>query len=188
MRKMQRHFGDGLAGAHLRAVGPGLQAQYRRHARGARRARSSTRCCRPARACAPTIRWRATRRERIYAGRRGLSAVLADAYEAAAGRRCAAIVTEWQEFRSPDFERLKELLKSAGDLRRPQSLRPGAWCSASGFDLLRDRPRQAARRRAERCPARRVCQACSFPSFSPAAPARGCGRCRASSIRSSCCR
>jgi UDPglucose 6-dehydrogenase len=34
------------------------------------------------------------------------------AYEAATGADALAIVTEWQEFRSPDFERLKELLKA----------------------------------------------------------------------------
>jgi len=34
------------------------------------------------------------------------------AYEAADGADALAIVTEWQEFRSPDFERLKQLLKA----------------------------------------------------------------------------
>ncbi|MGA7825965.1 MAG: UDP-glucose/GDP-mannose dehydrogenase family protein [Steroidobacteraceae bacterium] len=49
--------------------------------------------------------------QRIYAGRAGL--VLArSAYQAAEGADALAIVTEWQEFRSPDFERLKEILKS----------------------------------------------------------------------------
>jgi UDPglucose 6-dehydrogenase len=32
------------------------------------------------------------------------------AYEAAAGADALVIVTEWQEFRSPDFDRLRELL------------------------------------------------------------------------------
>src|SRR6185312_5730280 len=35
-----------------------------------------------------------------------------NAYEAADGADALAIVTEWQEFRSPDFERLKQLLKA----------------------------------------------------------------------------
>ena len=35
-----------------------------------------------------------------------------NAYEAAQGADALAIITEWQEFRSPDFERLKELLKA----------------------------------------------------------------------------
>jgi UDPglucose 6-dehydrogenase len=34
-----------------------------------------------------------------------------NAYEAAEGADALAIVTEWQEFRSPDFERLKQILK-----------------------------------------------------------------------------
>jgi len=36
--------------------------------------------------------------------------VAGDAYEAAAGAEALLIATEWQEFRSPDFERLKQLL------------------------------------------------------------------------------
>jgi UDPglucose 6-dehydrogenase len=35
-----------------------------------------------------------------------------NAYEAAEGADALVIVTEWQEFRSPDFERLKKILKS----------------------------------------------------------------------------
>jgi UDPglucose 6-dehydrogenase len=35
-----------------------------------------------------------------------------NAYEAAEGADALAIVTEWQEFRSPDFDRLKQLLKA----------------------------------------------------------------------------
>jgi UDPglucose 6-dehydrogenase len=35
-----------------------------------------------------------------------------NAYEAVEGADALAIITEWQEFRSPDFERLKKLLKS----------------------------------------------------------------------------
>jgi UDPglucose 6-dehydrogenase len=35
-----------------------------------------------------------------------------NAYEAAQGADALAIVTEWQEFRSPDFDRLKQLLKA----------------------------------------------------------------------------
>jgi len=49
--------------------------------------------------------------QRIYTGRAGL-ALVRSAYQAAEGADALAIVTEWQEFRSPDFERLKEILKS----------------------------------------------------------------------------
>jgi UDPglucose 6-dehydrogenase len=48
---------------------------------------------------------------RIFAGRAGVT-LAKSAYEAAQGADALAIVTEWQEFRSPDFERLKQLLKA----------------------------------------------------------------------------
>jgi UDPglucose 6-dehydrogenase len=34
------------------------------------------------------------------------------AYEAADGADAVLIATEWQEFRSPDFDRLKQILKA----------------------------------------------------------------------------
>jgi UDPglucose 6-dehydrogenase len=49
--------------------------------------------------------------QRIYAGQAGFT-LAKNAYEAARGADALAIVTEWQEFRSPDFERLKEILKT----------------------------------------------------------------------------
>ena len=48
---------------------------------------------------------------RIY-GERADLALARNAYEAVEGADALAIVTEWQEFRSPDFERLKQLLKA----------------------------------------------------------------------------
>ena len=48
---------------------------------------------------------------RIYADCKEIQ-LCKNAYEAAEGSDALAIVTEWQEFRSPDFERLRELLKS----------------------------------------------------------------------------
>lgn len=48
---------------------------------------------------------------RIYAGHPRF-ALARNAYEAVEGADALAIVTEWQEFRSPDFERLKQLLKA----------------------------------------------------------------------------
>ena len=58
---------------------------------------------------------------RIYGERADLSCARA-AYEALEGADALAIVTEWQEFRSPDFDRIKSTLRVAGDLRRPQPL------------------------------------------------------------------
>jgi UDPglucose 6-dehydrogenase len=48
---------------------------------------------------------------RIYDARSEFAACR-NAYEAAEGADALAIATEWQEFRSPDFDRLKELLKT----------------------------------------------------------------------------
>jgi len=52
-----------------------------------------------------------TEAKRTYADRKGF-AVAKNAYEAAEGADALCIVTEWQEFRSPDFDRLREILKS----------------------------------------------------------------------------
>jgi len=45
----------------------------------------------------------------LYTGRENFTLVR-DAYEACSGAEALLIVTEWREFRSPDFERLKQLL------------------------------------------------------------------------------
>ena len=60
-------------------------------------------------------------------------------YEALTGADALVILTEWNEFRHPNFERIRPTLKSAGHLRRPQSLRSGPDESA-GVSLLLDRP------------------------------------------------
>jgi UDPglucose 6-dehydrogenase len=49
--------------------------------------------------------------QRLYAGVPGFT-LAKNAYDAAQGADALAIVTEWQEFRSPDFERLRQLLKA----------------------------------------------------------------------------
>ena len=48
---------------------------------------------------------------KVYADRAEV-ALCKSAYEAAEGADALAIVTEWQEFRSPDFDRLKQILKA----------------------------------------------------------------------------
>jgi UDPglucose 6-dehydrogenase len=50
--------------------------------------------------------------QRLYAREPGFT-LARSAYQAAEGADALAIVTEWQEFRSPDFERLREILKAA---------------------------------------------------------------------------
>ncbi len=49
--------------------------------------------------------------QRLFKDRSGFS-LGKSAYEAASGADALAIVTEWQEFRSPDFDRLRETLKT----------------------------------------------------------------------------
>jgi UDPglucose 6-dehydrogenase len=48
---------------------------------------------------------------RLYARRESEFVLCRNAYEAAEGADALAIATEWQEFRSPDFDRLRQLLK-----------------------------------------------------------------------------
>jgi len=49
--------------------------------------------------------------QRIFAGSRGIT-ILPSAMEALEGADALAIVTEWQEFRSPDFAAIKKALKT----------------------------------------------------------------------------
>ena len=62
---------------------------------------------------------------RIY-GERDDLALVESAEAALEGADALAIVTEWQEFRSPDFDAIRDALRAHGHLRRPQPLRPGA--------------------------------------------------------------
>ena len=98
-------------GPHVRAVGSGVQAQHRRHARG------------PGRALMELLLEARRQGARLRSGRDGRGAahvcgiapdltLAKNAYEALAGADALAIVTEWQEFRSPDFDRFKQMLKS----------------------------------------------------------------------------
>ena len=60
-------------------------------------------------------------------------------YGALEGADALAIVTEWNEFRNPDFEVMRAPAERPGHLRRPQPLRPGADGRA-GVHLPRHRP------------------------------------------------
>ena len=108
-----------------RALGPVLQAQHRRHARGAE-----------PRADGGAVGGRrhgARLRPRGDGGDRGGSIPTSRAsssasrrHEALEGADALAIMTEWQEFRSPDFDDdARRRSPSPVDLRRPQPLRPG---------------------------------------------------------------
>ena len=53
----------------------------------------------------------------------GTRITLADrSYDALKGADALAIVTEWNEFREPDFAKMRKLLQGAGDLRRAEHL------------------------------------------------------------------
>ena len=100
------HFARTCAGRTHRAVGPGLQAQHRRHARGAGARAHRAAAGGRRRGAGLRSGGRAPRRSASTAARR-ISTLCKNAYEAAQGADALAIVTEWQEFRSPDFERLQ---------------------------------------------------------------------------------
>jgi UDPglucose 6-dehydrogenase len=63
-----------------------------------------------ARRCRPTTRWPMRRSPRVLAGTPGLS--FADSQDAALeGADALVVVTEWKEFRNPDFDAIKATLK-----------------------------------------------------------------------------
>src|SRR3984893_12509326 len=109
-RKMQRYFTDGLEGRTVALWG----LAFKPNTDDMREAPSRTLIDLLLKAGARVQAYdpvAAVETGRIYAGQTGL--VLAkNAYEAAQGADALAIVTEWQEFRSPDFERLKQILKA----------------------------------------------------------------------------
>ena len=77
--------------------------------------------------------------QRIYGERADLT--LAGTKEAALrGADALVIMTEWKVFRAPDFDADPREAGGAGDLRRPQPVRPGPD-GAQRLFLLRDRPR-----------------------------------------------
>src|SRR5688572_15828778 len=110
VRKMQHHFGErGLKGRTIALWG----LAFKPNTDDMREA--------PARAIIESL-WKegakvraydpvaAHEARRIYGDREGL-VICANAYEALEGAEALAIATEWQEFRSPDFDRVRELLK-----------------------------------------------------------------------------
>ncbi len=107
--KIIAHFGGGsLAGKTIARVGPRVQARHRRHPRGAGAVahRAAARGGR-GRAGHDPVAIEATAR----AARRRASSCFEHNYEAATGADALVLVTEWHEFRRPNFERLKELMR-----------------------------------------------------------------------------
>jgi UDPglucose 6-dehydrogenase len=109
-RKMQRHFTAGLSGRTIAVWGLAFKPQTddMREAPARTLIELLLRAGARVQAYDPVAAGEA---QRIYAGVAGVT-LARNAYEAAAGADALAIVTEWQEFRSPDFERLRQTLKA----------------------------------------------------------------------------
>jgi UDPglucose 6-dehydrogenase len=109
-RKMQRHFTGGLKGRTIAVWGLAFkpntddmrEAPSRTLIDLLLKAGARVQAYDPAATAEP---------QRIYAGAAAFT-LAKNAYQAAQGADALAIVTEWQEFRSPDFERLKQILKA----------------------------------------------------------------------------
>ena len=85
------------------------------------------------------LRSRCRRHEakKIFGKRKGVE-IVDSRLAALEGADALAIVTEWQEFRSPDFAAIKAQAEDAGDLRRAQSVRSGG-AEGAGLRVLPDR-------------------------------------------------
>ena len=113
-------FGD-VKGKTDRRSGPHLQAQHRRHAR-----RAQPRIVPKLQAAGARIRALRSRRPEEAQEAFSMSSICKDAYEALDGADGVVILTEWNEFRALDLDRVKALLQDAADGRPAQHLSPGA--------------------------------------------------------------
>jgi UDPglucose 6-dehydrogenase len=107
--KMQRHFSEGLSGRTLALWGLAFKPNTDDMREAPSRTLIELLLTAGARVHAYDPVAGAEAR-RLYAGVAGFT-LAKNAYDAVRGADALAIVTEWQEFRSPDFERLGELLK-----------------------------------------------------------------------------
>ena len=107
VEKMEKHFGIAEGQDH-RAVGPGVQAAHRRHARGAGDHDHREPARRPARRCR-RYDPEATETAKKVLGTR--SRYVEKSYDALTGADALALVTEWNEFREPDFARMQKLMR-----------------------------------------------------------------------------
>ena len=137
LTKMQAHFGV-AEGQEDRGLGAGVQAARPTTCARRRRCRSSTACS----SAGATVQ--AYDPEAMKVAQRHLRhrrfTYADNSYDALTGADALAIVTEWNEFREPDFARMREADAHAGHLRRPQHLQAGAACAALGLHLHLDGP------------------------------------------------
>ena len=118
-----------------RGLGAGVQAAHRRHARGARGAAHSRDS--RGRRVGPGLRSGSDERGRGIFGSKITYAE--NSYAALKGADALAIVTEWNEFREPDFDRMRKLLRQpvifdGRNLYNPEQIR------AHGFTYHLDGP------------------------------------------------
>ena len=99
-----------------------------------RRSRSSSGCS-TAGADGPGLR--PGRRRRADAGARRASRSCADPYAACEGADVLVVLTEWDEFRWLDFDKVAEPDGAPAGRRRPQPARPRRAASGAGFDVRR---------------------------------------------------
>ena len=106
--KIERHFGGALTGRTIALWGLAFKPDTDDMREASSRALMEAlwRAGAQVRAYDPVA---AAEARRIYGERADLT-LSGNAYEAVQGADALAIVTEWKEFRSPDFERLRELL------------------------------------------------------------------------------
>ena len=163
LEKIRARFGERPGGPPLRAVGARLQAEHRRHARGAQPRGDR----RPARARRAVVALRPggdeRRRGTALRGRRRGSRSRASPMAALEGADALVIVTEWKEFRSPDFDELRKRAARRrvifdgrnlyepghGRARRPRVLRRSG--GAGGTTGAHDRRARPADRAAPAC-------------------------------------
>ncbi len=110
VEKMRRHFGERLRGSTIALWG----LAFKPNTDDMREAPARTIIDRLLQAGARVRAYdpvAGAEAARIYAGDRSFE-LTRNAYEAVEGADALVIATEWQEFRSPDFERLKQLLKT----------------------------------------------------------------------------
>ncbi|HET9390799.1 MAG TPA: UDP-glucose/GDP-mannose dehydrogenase family protein [Steroidobacteraceae bacterium] len=110
VHKMQAHFGGSLTGRTIALWG----LAFKPNTDDMREAPSRTIIDRALEAGARVRAYdpvAATEARRIYQDGTGFE-IARNAYEAAEGADALCIATEWQEFRSPDFDRLREIMKA----------------------------------------------------------------------------
>ena len=110
-RTLRREGAEALrlaAGAHLRASGGSPSSPRPTTCARPRPSPSSRGSSETAPGSGPTTRWPPRSRPPIFGGRIELAP---DPYAAAAGADALVLVTEWNEFRQPDFARLKQIMK-----------------------------------------------------------------------------